>query len=416
MDSKSGFETARLGLARLRLSSEEARDATLQEVARLGARALDVRRVVLRTFQESRRFLRTICAYDTRSDSFVADEPLDVADIPVFMNAMSERRVLAAADVKSHELTRRLSERYLGDLVTSMIAAPIIREGAVAGVVCLDHVGTPRTWSVAERDFAASLADMVALVLEQADRLHIESALRDRREQRLVDDKMAALGRLSRSVARDLENVLHALGVIGEALESHDSDAVRNNGAVVNRGVQMAHNLLHQLSQFGGASVPHPSAETDLSAVVRHMEAVLRRLMGGADLEIAIDTPDAVVQLDAAELEQIVLNVCVNAAEAAVGSGRVGLTIREAQRGEPLSPSLVVLEVADDGAGMDGETQSHLFEPYFSRKPNGRGVGLATVYGIVTRVGGHILVDSSPGEGTTLRIALPRRLDEPSGD
>lgn len=411
MDSRAGFETARLGMARLRIASAEAREAALQQIARVAARALGVRRVVIRVFQESRRFLRSICAYDAVSDSFVADEPIDVVEVPVFMKAMGERRVLATSDAHAHELTGQLVTRYLGDLVTSMIAAPIFREGALAGIVCLEHVGAPRTWSIADRDFAASVADMVTVLLEQADRMQIEAALRDRREQRLVDDKMAALGRLSRTVAHDLEKVLNALRFIGGELEADNSEKVRKNGAVVTRGVEMASQLLQHLSQFAGISVPTTSLETDLTALIVHMEPVLRRLMGGSELEIVFDTPDATVQMGPAELEQVILNLCINAAEAVAGSGHVLLTLREADQGEPFSPSTVVLEVDDDGNGMDAETQSHLFEPFFSRKAEGRGVGLAAVYGIVTAAGGHILVETQPGEGTAIRVALPRRLD-----
>ncbi len=133
------------------------------------------------------------------------------------------------------------------------------------------------------------------------------------------------------------------------------------------------------------------------------------RLLRGARLELDVSVAEgAFVLVDPSELKQVVLNLCVNAAEAVAAGGLVRLELREPRADEPISPTSIVLAVVDDGRGMDAKTQEHIFEPYFSTKPAGHGIGLATVYGIVKRAGGAILVDSSVGAGTTFRIVLPR--------
>ena len=113
---------------------------------------------------------------------------------------------------------------------------------------------------------------------------------------------------------------------------------------------------------------------------------------------------------NAAQIEQVLLNLCVNAAEAIppATDGVIRVEIRDPRPGEEVDPTSVVLTVDDNGRGMDAETLSHVFEPYFSRKASGHGIGLSVVYGIVKRCRGSISVRSEPGGGATFTIALPR--------
>src|SRR4029077_14094297 len=125
-------------------------------------------------------------------------------------------------------IARELTASSLGlSATTSRLDAPIIREGTMAGIVCHEHVGEARIWSQKDRDFAACTADMAALFLEQADRAEIERALRQRREEKLAEDKMAALGRLARSVAHDINNVFNALAMTGRLLEAREAEDLR---------------------------------------------------------------------------------------------------------------------------------------------------------------------------------------------
>jgi len=403
--SRAGYESARLELARLRLTGDEARVAAIRQVAETGARALGVARSSVWAFDAERSKLECLCRFQLPSGRVSAGET--IAASPVFLAAIGERRVLAVGETSSDPRVAELRRNgFLSDAVSSLLAAPVIRDGGVTGLVCLKHEGPSRSWSQMDRDFAACAADMMALFFEQADRLEIEAALRQRREADLQEDKMLALARLSRAVAHDLANVLGALNLMGASLESDIPKDLHALGGSIRHAAELGDRLVKQLSTFGreAASSRQP---VDLVATARAMEPLLSRLTHDARFALDISVPRALVTAEPGEMEQVLLNLCVNAVEAIAKGGSVRIQVRRPILSEPISPTFVVLSVADDGGGMDPETQMHMFEPYFTRKSAGHGLGLSIVYGIVKRCEGTILVDSAPGEGTTLRVALP---------
>jgi len=350
-----------------------------------------------------------VCQFDLPSDSFLPSGLPDGLHLPTLLAEISKRRVIAIAEARFDDRTSELRQAYLEvNGIESLMAAPVIRDGNVVGVICCEQVGAVRAWSLADRDFGACAADMAALFLEQADRLEIEASLRARRENELGDERMASLGRLARSVAHDVNNVLGALDLIGVALEADPRTDVAAQGGEVRRTVDFGSRLVEQLLLFGRESATS-SESVDLGPLLQQIQPVLVRLLRGARLELDDSVlGGAFVPVDPSELKQVVLNLCVNAAEAVAAGGLVRIELREPRPDEPISPTSLVLAVIDNGHGMDGRTQEHIFEPYFSTKPAGHGIGLATVYGIVKRAGGTILVDSSVGVGTTFRIVLPR--------
>jgi signal transduction histidine kinase len=110
-------------------------------------------------------------------------------------------------------------------------------------------------------------------------------------------------------------------------------------------------------------------------------------------------------------VERILFNLVANARDAISDTGKVEIVVRQPEPEDELPPDVLVLEVSDDGCGMDARTRAHLFEPYFTTKTQGHGLGLATVYGIVTRAGGSIDVASAVGEGSCFRVVLPRPVE-----
>ena len=403
--SRAGYESARLKLARLRLTGDDARAAAIRQVAETGARALGVARSSVWAFDAEQSRLKCLCRFQLPSGKLSSGET--IAAGPVFLAAINERRVLAVGETNNDPRVAELrGDGFLNDRVSSLLAAPIIRDGGVTGLVCLKHEGPPRAWSQMDRDFAACAADMMALFFEQADRLEIEAALRQRREDDLHEDKMLALARLSRAVAHDLANVLGALNLMGASLETDIPKDLRALGGSIRHAAEMGDRLIKQLSTFGREAAASRQP-VDLVAIARAMEPVLSRLTHDARFALDVSVPRALVTAEPGEMEQVLLNLCVNAVDAIVKGGSVRIQLRRPILSEPISPTFVVLSVADDGNGMDADTQMHMFEPYFTRKSAGHGLGLSTVYGIVKRCEGTILVESAPGEGTTLRVALP---------
>ena len=262
--------------------------------------------------------------------------------------------------------------------------------------------------------------------LDITERVQLESRLRQAQ-------KMEAVGQLAGGVAHDFNNLLT---IINGNLEFVRREIRGNEPALadlseVERAAERARTLVRQLLAFSRKQVLQP-ALLDLREVVAGAEKLLRRVIG-EEIDLRTVLPDSrlVVLADAGQLEQILMNLAVNARDAMLvplhgHEGRGGvLTIGAAARHleapvahgwESASPGdYVELWVADTGHGMDAAVRDHAFEPFFTTKGvgEGTGLGLATVYGIVTQSGGHIRLESAPARGTTLRILLPSGSVEP---
>ncbi len=192
-------------------------------------------------------------------------------------------------------------------------------------------------------------------------------------------------------------------------VEEREDEELRQQGASIRRAVGLGGRLIEQLVLFGDEASAD-SGRVDLAGILDRLRPLLGDLTTGKRLDIAVLAEAPIIVANAAQIEQVLLNLCVNAAEA-IPSGTDGvirIEIRDPRPGEEVDPTSVVLSVEDNGRGMDAETLSHLFEPYFSRKANGHGIGLSVVYGIVKRCRGTISVRSEPGAGATFTIAVPR--------
>jgi CheY-like chemotaxis protein len=227
---------------------------------------------------------------------------------------------------------------------------------------------------------------------------------------------MDAIGQLAGGIAHDFNNLLTAiLGYCEMAGDRVRADAT-TAGFVdeIARAGQTAASLTRQLLAFSRRQMLQP-AVLDVNGVLANVEKMLRRLIGEhIDLVLEPATTLRHVRADAGQLEQVVLNLAVNARDAMKHGGRLSLTtsntVLAADNARGLAPGdYVVLSVTDTGCGMDAATQAHIFEPFFTTKEPGKGtgLGLSTVYGIVTQSGGAVTVDSAVGRGTTFTILLP---------
>ena len=229
---------------------------------------------------------------------------------------------------------------------------------------------------------------------------------------------MEALGKLAGGVAHDFNNLLTILMNLRELLaEEPLTDSARelvdDMGDLSDRAAGLTRQLLTFARKRGGRA-----RRVDVGQVVRGLEPLLNRLVGDA-VELSLESQDeAFARVDPSQLEQVVMNLAVNARDAMPSGGTLTVRVATVRRLDPsvsVTGSMVgagptvVLEVRDSGVGMDPETAARIFEPFFTTKgqDKGTGLGLSTVHGIVRRAGGNVEVDTQPGRGTTFRVVLP---------
>jgi two-component system, cell cycle sensor histidine kinase and response regulator CckA len=248
-----------------------------------------------------------------------------------------------------------------------------------------------------------------------------QEALRQTEEQLRQAQKMDALGKLAGGIAHDFNNLLMVIRGDSDLIARRlaPEHALRPNVERIGEAADQAATLTRQLLAFSRKQVLAP-AVLDVNRIVGGLHMILDRLLGETIELITVTAPDlGSVTADPGQVEQMLLNLAVNARDAMPDGGR--LTIQtgnhtvgadEAARIGVQAGAYVMLEVKDTGVGMDAETKAHLFEPFFTTKDQGTGLGLSTVYGIVNQSGGHIRVDSERGKGTTFRVFLPRARPE----
>jgi PAS domain S-box-containing protein len=243
-----------------------------------------------------------------------------------------------------------------------------------------------------------------------------EKALRRTEEQLRQAHKMDAVGQLAGGIAHDFNNLLTAILGYAEVLSDKlgPGHPQQREAEQIARAGRTAASLTRQLLAFSRRQLLQP-AVLDLNGVISNVQKMLRRLIGEhIDLVIkqAPDLPR--VRVDAGQLEQVVLNLAVNARDAMREGGRLTietapLDLTDDNEYELPAGRCVMLRVTDTGCGMTAAVQAHLFEPFFTTKAPGKGtgLGLSTVYGIVKQSGGAIAVDTAPGKGATFLIVLP---------
>jgi signal transduction histidine kinase/CheY-like chemotaxis protein len=247
---------------------------------------------------------------------------------------------------------------------------------------------------------------------EIAERKKGEEERKRLQAQLLHVQKMESIGRLAGGVAHDFNNILTAILSYTELslMRVPEKDPVREYLESIRGASEKAAGLTHQLLAFSRKQVLEMKV-VDLNEIVTGMSDMLRRMIGeDVALDIRTGARSGGIRADRGQLEQVLMNLAVNARDAMPNGGRLSI---ETGAGVPDDAAgsgvFVVLSVTDTGGGMSEEVRDRIFEPFFTTKEQGKGtgLGLATVYGIVKQHGGHIVVDSRPGSGTTFRLFLP---------
>ena len=270
------------------------------------------------------------------------------------------------------------------------------------------------------RDAGGRPVTLRGLTVDLTELRRSERALRQSEEQLRQAQKMDAVGKLAGGIAHDFNNLLMVIRGDSDLMLRRlaPGDSLRSNAEGIRDAADQAASLTRQLLAFSRKQVMAPRL-VDLNGIVASIHAMLQRLLGETINLVTVTAPDlGGVKADPGQMEQMILNLCVNARDAMPDGGR--LTVRTAnvdldaaaaaQWSDARPGPYVLLEVTDTGVGMDAQTRSHLFEPFFTTKEQGKGtgLGLSTVYGTVKQSGGHISVESEPGRGSTFTVYLPR--------
>jgi len=331
---------------------------------------------------------------------------------PAYFRALAGADVLAVTDARSDSRTSELAQRLLvPNGIASVMCVPVRSRGATVGVLSCQHVGEPRRWMPDEQTFALAVANLLSTLTAQADRQRLEQELRQAQ-------KLEAIGRLAGGVAHDFNNILTV--ILGRAEEVAADERVpgdlRESVADLSQNAQRATALTRQLLAFSRRQAIEVR-DVDLNSVVANVTRLLHRVLG-EDIVVTFTYSEQplAVRADPGMIEQVLLNLAVNARDAMPVGGRLSIDTSLIDLSE-LDPSRVgsagscaCVRVADNGAGIASEHLPHIFEPFFTTKDVGKGtgLGLATTYGIVQQHGGWIEVDSQIGRGTEFRVFFPR--------
>ena len=336
--------------------------------------------------------------YDTQTLGFLA---VNDAAIRRYGYTRDEFLARALTDLRPAEDHESLREDVARKSDAPRIWRHVTKSGEILAVEITAH----------DLEFEGRRARLV-LANDVTERQRLEEQLRQ-------SQKMEAIGRLAGGIAHDFNNILSVIMSYSETLlDALEPGELRDDIEQIRNAGQRGAALTRQLLMFNRQQMAEPRA-LDLNDILRDMTRMLQRLLR-ADIELGVDlAPElGTVYADPSGLEQVVMNLVVNAGDAMPSGGRLALTTanieldrRFADEHPEIAPgNFVRLEVADTGSGMDRAVLARIFEPFFTTKERGRGtgLGLSVVFGIIQQHRGCIAVDSVPGRGTTFHVYLPR--------
>lgn len=402
-------EAARLRAAQLTIESGLSLTQVFQECSRILSDTINVARVGVWLMTEDRSALHCAALYELATQSLGQGIVLQAADFPVYFETLRSRKIIPAEMALHNPMTSELVECYLRPLnITSILDAPILIAGEVSGVLCCEHVGTAREWTTEERDFVESIANIIAIKIRAAEVQQLRALLRCSDDQSAKNEKNDALARMAVSIAHDFRNILTVIQNCTEIMTlTQSSESVQKSCALIKQSVERGTQFVKELAEYG-KSAPKKPMVVDVNDQLILFLPMLRAALGKSNpLTLNIAEGIGKILIDRNHFERILMNLVLNAKDASKPGGAIELVANRAPFADPNHHDCVRIEVRDHGSGMSAETKRRLFEPFYTTKAGGVGLGMAIVARLIEHASGKIEVDSEVDTGTTIRLLLP---------
>ena len=410
-------------LQRLAQSTELAQ-AKLEEathlICKVACGELNLARVSVWLFREDHQGI--FCLNQYAESKLINSGITEIAkvDAPDYFSALEENRTLVADDALTDSRTKELAVNHLSPLgVGARLDAPISIRGKIVGVACHEHIGSTRHWTIEDQIFAGSIADITAFAIQAQE-------WADLVKRNLDSERLESLGVLAGGVAHDFNNLLTIVIGHGELLNKMLTEHTEGRKSVeaILKASSHARELASQMLGYAGKA-SFVTQIVDLSELVRELGNLsLQDLTSEMDIFADEITEQLAVDIDPTQIQQVLFNMLTNARDA--GAKRAFLRTGSTQltsgtdftTNNPATPSFITstslpegmyawFEVEDDGSGMDEKTMTKIFDPFFTSKSTGTGLGLAAVLGILRAHKGAVDVVSDTGKGTRFRVYLP---------
>lgn len=380
-------------------------------ITEVAAKTLGVSRASVWFYDEDRSNLRCSDLFERPISAHSSGQELHSADYPRYFEALAEGRVIPAHYARNDPRTRDFAEVYLKPLgITSMLDAPIRTEGRMIGVVCHEHTGSPREWTLDEQNFAGSMADLVALSIEGAQRRQAERA--NERLQQLDRLRSEFLAMMSHELRTPLNSIIGFTGILRQGLAGPLNDEQAKQLGMVQFSARHLLSLINDLLDLSRIEAGKMEVNLERFRVAEVVSEVLQSLtplvaQKGLQWSVQIADPALEMHSDRKKLYQILLNLANNAVKF-TERGSVEIKVEAEEEG-------VRFEVTDTGIGIKPEQMCHLFHAFGQidgsarRVIEGTGLGLYLCRKLVTILGGTIGVRSEFGSGSCFHFTLPRQ-------
>ena len=391
-------------------------DAPLAEVfrrtCRASARTIDVERVGVWLFIDNGATLRCAELYELSKDAHSSGALLQVADFPSYFASLNILKSVPAKVAANEPWTAELAAEYLAPLgIASMLDAGLFVGETLVGVVCHEHVGEPRQWTSEESAYAAWIAEFVAGRIRGAANRDLRAAFQTYQRRLVEQDKSASLEQFAAGIAHDFKNVLTVFQAYGSLMSKRAElpEDVRQQAREILTAAERGTHLARALMDFARPAAAPPTVLALDQATEEFLPALRTSVGPKHTVSLICDLPLGGVLIEKLMFTRLLANLVVNACEAMPDGGEATIRLSPARRSGARSGSgnYVRLEVSDHGVGMDEATRRRIFEPYFTTKVQGTGLGMALVKQTAERTGGYVRVRSAPGQGTAVRIFFP---------